>query len=189
MFQGSRRSRELAWWRRQLLHPTVAAKVVGAFVRRECDTAVFQAFKEVEVAVRAKGKSPDTEVGVPLMRRAFDPKAGPLRDQNAVEAEREATAHLFAGAMGSFKNPHSHRNVPITDPAEAVELLLLASRLLRISTLGCRVVERRGRAGPTGSLRTRAATTVTRGLATTIANILVEPSTKQRNSEPAGTRL
>jgi uncharacterized protein (TIGR02391 family) len=132
VFQGSRRSRELAWWRRQLLHPTVAAKVVGAFVRREYDTAVFQAFKEVEVAVRAKGKSPDTEMGVPLMRRAFDPKAGPLRDQNAVEAEREATAHLFAGAMGSFKNPHSHRNVPITDPAEAVELLLLASRLLRI---------------------------------------------------------
>src|SRR5713101_9279185 len=74
VFQGSRRSRELAWWRRQLLHPTVAAKVIGAFVRGEYDTAVFQAFKEVEVAVRAKGKFPDTEVGVPLMRRAFDPK-------------------------------------------------------------------------------------------------------------------
>jgi uncharacterized protein (TIGR02391 family) len=117
---------------RQLLHPLLASKVASLFTSGEYDTAVFQAFKEVEVAVRAKGKFSDTDVGVPLMRKAFDPKTGPLTDLNAVEAEREATAHLFAGAVGLFKNPHSHRNVPITDPAEAVELLLVASHLLRI---------------------------------------------------------
>ena len=117
---------------RELLHPVLATKAQGLFIRGDYDTAVFQAFKEVEVTVRAKGKFSDTDIGVSLMRKAFDAKTGPLRDSSVVEAEREATAHLFAGAVGSFKNPHSHRNVTITDPAECVELLLMASHLLRI---------------------------------------------------------
>ena len=37
------------------LHPLIASKVYPAFMRGEYDTAVFQAFREVEVAVRAAG--------------------------------------------------------------------------------------------------------------------------------------
>jgi hypothetical protein len=66
------------------------------------------------------------------MRKAFDKCKGPLADQNQPEAEREALAHLFAGAIGSYKNPHSHRTVSITDPKEAQEMVMLASHLLRI---------------------------------------------------------
>ena len=67
-----------------------------------------------------------------LMRAAFDPKSGPLRDHVQPEAEREATVHIFAGAIGRYKNSQSHRDVPIADASETVELFLLASHLLRI---------------------------------------------------------
>lgn len=66
------------------------------------------------------------------MRAAFKTKDGPLTDTNVPEAEQEAIQHLFAGAIGSYKNPGSHRNVSLTDPADAVELIFLASHLLRI---------------------------------------------------------
>ncbi len=117
---------------RQLLHPVIAQKVWSAFLRGDYDTAIFQAFKEVEVAVRNRAKLASTDLGVSLMRKAFDKANGPLTDSTLHEAEREALAHLFAGAIGSYKNPQSHRNVAITDPTEAVEMVILASHLLRI---------------------------------------------------------
>jgi hypothetical protein len=48
------------------------------------------------------------------------------------EPEREALAHLFAGAIGSHKNPHSHQTVKLSDPREAQEQVMLATYLLRI---------------------------------------------------------
>jgi len=116
---------------RRLLHPLIATKVWSAFIRGEYDTAVFQAFKEVEVAVRQTGRYPNTLVGVPLMRQAFDPDNGPLSDANAPRPERESLAHLFAGAIGSYKNPGSHRHVAV-GPEEAVEMIMLSSHLLKI---------------------------------------------------------
>jgi len=113
------------------LHPKIAKKVWATFLRGDYDTAVFQSFKEVEVAVRNAGKFSAEDIGAPLMRQAFDPKNGPLTDKTLPMAEREALAHLFAGAIGSYKNPHSHRNVEI-DAEEAVEMIVIASHLLNI---------------------------------------------------------
>lgn len=93
--------------------------------------AVFFAFREVEIAVRQAGKYAAADIGPALMRKAFDPNNGPLSDQAQPVAEREALSALYAGAIGSYKNPHSHRRVEIDAP-EAREMIVLASHLLRI---------------------------------------------------------
>lgn len=113
------------------LHPIIAQKVWSLFLQGDYDAAVFQAFKQVEVAVREAGYYADTERGVPLMRDAFHPENGALTDSNQQQAEKQARSDLFAGAIGSYKNPGSHRNVEIT-AEEAVERIILASHLLQI---------------------------------------------------------
>ena len=122
------------------VHEVIAAKVYPAFLRGEYDTAVFQAFREVEIAVREAGSFGSDDVGVELMRSAFRPanrpdkpvvQPGPLADQSLPVAEQEAMAHLFAGAIGVYKNPQSHRYVP-TEAVDAAEVILFASHLLRI---------------------------------------------------------
>ena len=112
------------------LHPRIAQKVWALFLRGDYDTAVFQVFKEVEVRVREAAECADTDIGVPLMRKAFGTN-GPLTNAEAPPGEQAALAHLFAGAIGSYKNPHSHRSVTI-ERAEAVEMIVLASHLLGI---------------------------------------------------------
>lgn len=116
---------------KQLLHPIIAQKIWSLFLRGEYDTAIFQAFKEVEVAVRKAGNYAPTDLGTDLMRRAFHPDTGRLTDHSVPKAEQQALSDLFAGAIGSYKNPHSHRQVSIT-AEESVEMIMLASHLLRI---------------------------------------------------------
>ena len=117
---------------RELLHPLIAERVWSALARGDYADAVFLSFRAVEESVRKAGGYSETDIGVPLVRKAFDATTGPLRKIKDHEPERLALAHLFAGAIGSYKNPHSHRTVTISDAAEAQEMVLLASHLLRI---------------------------------------------------------
>jgi uncharacterized protein (TIGR02391 family) len=114
-----------------LFHPTILKRAFPALRREEFDTAVFRAFKALEVEVRSLSRLPAELVGTKLMRKAFDPQTGVLTDRALPMAEQEATAHLFAGAIGCYKNPHSHRDVNITFN-EAFEMLLLASHLMHV---------------------------------------------------------
>jgi uncharacterized protein (TIGR02391 family) len=118
------------------LHPLIATRVYPAFLRGEYDTAIFQAFREIEVAARAAGNFQADDHGVDLMRAAFRvPKnsasAGPLTDVSLPIGEQEAMGHLFAGAFGVYRNSTGHRHVP-TEPEEAAEVIVFASHLLRI---------------------------------------------------------
>ena len=114
------------------LHEDIRDTCWPLYLRGDFDTAVFAAFKRVEVCVRDAGGLDADQIGTTLMRAAFHKETGPLTDGNAQDAEKDAMAHLFAGAIGLFKNPNSHRDVGLDDPIGAAEVLMFASHLIRI---------------------------------------------------------
>ncbi len=114
-----------------LFHPLIIKKAYPALQREEFNTAVFNAFKAVEIRVRELSGLAADLVGTALMRKAFDIEDGPLTDLNTPRSEREALSHLFSGAIGCYKNPHSHRDIDLTFN-EAFEMLLVSSHLLFI---------------------------------------------------------
>jgi uncharacterized protein (TIGR02391 family) len=95
---------------RQMLHPRIADRAWMAFMRGEFDVAAFQAMKAVEVSVRDAAGLGNNLVGVPLMREALALDKGPLTDTKTKRGEQVARMELFAGAIGSYKNPHSHQS-------------------------------------------------------------------------------
>ncbi|MEU0343763.1 TIGR02391 family protein [Streptomyces bobili] len=118
------------------LHPALEDTVRTNFDLGDYETACFAAMKAVEVSVRDASGLDNSLVGVKLMRAAFQPHqngkvGGPLADAGAEGGEQEAASALFAGAMGAYKNPASHRTVDFDDPIEAAEIIQFADLLLR----------------------------------------------------------
>ena len=129
------RYREGARLPRELLHPSIADAVWISFVRGDYDTAVFQAMRQVEIAMRqATGADPSVPA-VNTARNAFRPNDGTLTDLDAPAGEQQGMMDLFAGAMGALKNPHSHRWVNYDSPGDAAAAVIFASQLLRIIEL------------------------------------------------------
>jgi uncharacterized protein (TIGR02391 family) len=115
------------------LHARIAQQVEQQFLLGEYELAVFAAMREVEIRVRELVGASDSTLGVSLMKQAFSRQGpGPLADTEADGGEQEAAMFLFAGAIGLFKNPTSHRAVSYDDPVMASEVVLLADLLLRL---------------------------------------------------------
>ncbi len=127
---------------KEILHMRFADIVWASFVRGEFDAAVFQAMKAVEVFVREAAGLDNGSLGIQLMTEAFKPVGGILTDQTAEGSEKNARLQLFCGAIGSYKNPNSHRDVNMEDPIEAVEVILLANHLMKI--VDARIAARNG---------------------------------------------
>jgi len=116
---------------RAILHPELIKSCWSAFMRGEYDTAVFQAFRELEVAIREAGGFSADDFGVALAQKAFSEKNGRLTDMEAPSGERVALLNMMAGALGSYKNPHSHRRVHLS-AVDATEMIVMASHLMKI---------------------------------------------------------
>jgi len=114
------------------LDPILVQTAKQSFIKGDYDTAVFQAFKEVEVRVRKKSNLTNSDLGVKLMRKAFNPGDGILTDTSADPGEQTARMELFAGSIGAYKNPSSHREVTFSDPKEVADIIHMANQLLRL---------------------------------------------------------
>lgn len=108
------------------------ARVRTQFLMGEYELAAFAAMREVEIRVRELAKAENSVIGVKLMRGAFKPGEGPLADPKLDAGEQVGIMELFAGAIGTFKNPPSHRQVDYDNPTEASEIVMLADLLMRI---------------------------------------------------------
>ena len=113
------------------LHPIIADKVWRIFAQGSYGTAVLEAYKQVEIAVREAGGYTKADYGHKLMTKAFDEVDGNLTDPCQHPDEKKARKLLFLGVIGAYKNPSSHHEVEFA-PEEAAETIIIASHLLRI---------------------------------------------------------
>jgi len=112
------------------LHPRLE-RVRSQFLLGEYELGAFAAMREVEIRVRELTGSPASLVGVKLMRESFR-EDGKLSNPDLDPGERVGLMELFAGAIGTFKNPPSHRQVDYANPTEASEVIMLADLLMRL---------------------------------------------------------
>jgi uncharacterized protein (TIGR02391 family) len=123
---------------REMFHPSLPDAAWNAFRVGDYDTAVFEAFKAVESAVRKKfdqrkpGALTETDYGNMLMTKAFNPDNGPLTCMAAPRTRREARRDLFKGALGELRNPKAHQDPTIIDTLIAAEEMMTAGVLMRI---------------------------------------------------------
>jgi len=117
------------------LHPRLEPRVRPQFLMGEYELAAFAAMRAIEIRVRELASASESEIGVSLMRQAFGTN-GALRDASLDPGEQNATMDLFAGAIGVFKNPSSHRQVEFDDPTIAAEVVLFADLLMRMLDSG-----------------------------------------------------
>lgn len=74
---------------KDMLRPSIREDIWALYRRGKFDTAVFEAMKTVEVAVREAGGFAAADIGSPLMSRAFNVDNRLLSDMTAEVSERQ----------------------------------------------------------------------------------------------------
>lgn len=99
--------------RSALVGPSALSSARSNFALGDYETASFAAMKAVEVEVRRVARLPNELLGVNLMRNAFSPKDGVLRDPGAEGGEQQATADLSPALSATT------RTRPATEPSSS----------------------------------------------------------------------
>jgi uncharacterized protein (TIGR02391 family) len=124
------------------MHSLISAASGSQIASHHYDEAVFNGFKAVEGRVQhltgdPKTKSGSPMSGKPLMASTFDEQnpALDITSQNANDSQKadeaEGFKFLFMGGALGIRNPRGHRPDFQTDEQEALEMLALASLLMR----------------------------------------------------------
>lgn len=114
------------------LHPKIIQRCRVPFETGQYDDAIFNALKTIEEEVRSRGNGQPTDMGVNLVSKTMSPSGSAVLLFSTVQAEQEAAHSLYCGAIGSFKNPLSHRFLDTSDPVKTFEALAMASLLMRM---------------------------------------------------------
>ena len=110
------------------LHLSIKDKVEKLINEGNNDSAVFSAFKTLEIEV--KNKSGVNETGMTLMNKVFSSN-NPIIKLSDDKNEQEGFMYLFKGAMGAIRNREGHNNVKYSTE-ETIELVSFASYLIRL---------------------------------------------------------
>ncbi len=109
------------------IHDLIKDKVEKLFNNGHYEDAIFQSFKAIEIAVKAK--SGINKTGTALMDDVFSSRKPILRFSDD-ESYQAGFMFLYKGAMGSIRNKEGHNKVEYTKE-EAFETINFASLLLR----------------------------------------------------------
>lgn len=133
LYEGgtSIKKRPASHYNLDFLHPRLKEKCADHLHSEKFDDVILNACKVLEVYTRELARLKDTDIGISLMRKAFNPSQ-PILKYSDNTAEQESLSHLFSGFIGFFKNPQSHRFMEIKDPLIAFEVLNFANYLCKI---------------------------------------------------------
>lgn len=108
-------------------HPRIYAKTWRAFELAQYGSAVAAAVQEIEDAVKEAVSGNIQESGADLMRAAFEPEAGLLRDPEVRLIENQGMSDMFAGFIQCYKGLPSNCVFQLDQTAR---ILAMASALM-----------------------------------------------------------
>lgn len=111
-----------------LLEPELLTDVKG--LEQDPAVAVFRTVRRLEILIRGMGPFEASLVGQDLISRALGGKSGQFPLMGSTDSEAQAWEQLFRGAIGAFKNPHSHRDVKLS-VQDAAGQIFAVNMLLR----------------------------------------------------------